>query len=120
MPNITVSNEIFAELEKLGDEFTSSPDPDIFILDTPEKVIGHLLFMALRNEENKMPKQNENMTVGDLVKKLEKYDDDTLVLASRNIDENEVEWLEITGVFDASDEDSKMLLLYIDPTVSIS
>ena len=63
MPNITVSNEIFAELEKLGDEFTSSSDPDIFILDTPEKVIGHLLFMALRNEENKMPKQNEQLRI---------------------------------------------------------
>ena len=60
------------------------------------------------------------MKIKDLKLELEKYDDDTLVLASRNIDENEVEWLEITGVFDASDEDSKMLLLYIDPTVSIS
>jgi hypothetical protein len=54
MPNITVSNEIFAELEKLGDEFTSSPDPDIFILDTPEKVIGYLLFMALQTEQQQI------------------------------------------------------------------
>ena len=60
------------------------------------------------------------MKIKDLKLELEKYDDDTLVLASRNIDENEVEWLEITDFFDVSDEDSKMLLLYIDPTASIS
>ena len=60
------------------------------------------------------------MKIKDLKLELEKYDDDTLVLASRNIDENEVEWLEITDFFDVSDEDSNMLLLYIDPPASIS
>ena len=42
------------------------------------------------------------MKIKDLKLELEKYDDDTLVLASRNIDENEVEWLEITDFFDVS------------------
>jgi hypothetical protein len=59
-------------------------------------------------------------TIGELKKELEKYDNDCLVMTSRNIDENEVEWLEITGTFDASDEDSSMILLYIDPIASIA
>ena len=111
---IKLSDETCDALEKLGDEYTSTPDQAPFILDTPEKVIGHLLFMALRKEEN-----NRFMTVGKLKQEISNYPDDYRIMTSRDGDEEQVEWLEITGMFDASDEDSRMVLLYIDPIASI-